>query len=427
MPSPAKIFVLDTSVLLADSNALCAFAEHEIVIPVVVLVELESKRSHPIVGWHARQALHALESLREKFGGLTDPVPVNDAGGTVRVELNSISNSEIPVALQDTSNDYRILSVAKALATKHPHKTVTIVTKDLPLRLKASLVGLDADAYKREMVSVLWDGYTTVHLQEPDPDFVDGSPVTLGGLSHPVNSGVVMRSGTQSLLGRVHVDGRVHPLRSENLFKIQPHSAEQRFAIDLLLDPTVGIVSLGGSAGTGKSLLAIAAGLHATLKGDFSRVLVFRPMHAVGAQDVGFLPGNIEEKMLPWTLAIQDVLEYLAGGNDNSRYVKYAENVDVEPFTFLRGRTLTNTFIIIDEAQNIEREVLLTTLSRVGAGSRVVLTHDIDQRDNPHVGRYDGVASVVETLKNHALFGHVTLKRPERSEVAALVTKLLLS
>lgn len=425
MPSPAKIFVVDTSVLLADSGALGAFGEHEIVIPVVVIVELESKRSHPIVGWHARQALHALEALREKFGGLTDPVPVNDVGGTLRVELNSITNNEIPIALQDSSNDHRILSVAKSLASKHPHKTVTIVTKDLPLRLKASLVGLDADAYKREMVSALWDGYTSVEIRSLD-DFSRGSPVTVGaGFSPPVNSGVVMRSGTQSLLGRMHSDGRVHPLLSENLLKIHPHSVEQRFAIDLLLDDTVGIVSLGGSAGTGKSLLAIAAGLHATLRGNFSRVLVFRPMHAVGAQDVGFLPGNIEEKMLPWTLAIQDVLEYLAGGNDNSRYVKFAEKVDVEPFTFLRGRTLTNTFIIIDEAQNIEREVLLTTLSRVGAGSRVVLTHDIDQRDNPHVSRYDGIASVVETLKDNALFGHVTLQRPERSEVAALVTKLL--
>ncbi len=202
-------------------------------------------------------------------------------------------------------------------------------------------------------------------------------------------------------------------------------SAEQRVALDLLADPDVGIVSLGGAAGTGKSVLAIAAGLDAVLeRATHKRVVVFRPLYAVGGQDLGFMPGDADEKMNPWAAAVHDALDAIAGPEVIDEVIE-RRLLEVLPLTHIRGRSLTDTFVVIDEAQNLERGVLLTALSRLGAGSRVVLTHDVAQRDNLRVGRHDGIAAVVAALKGHPLFGHVTLTRSERSAIAALVTELL--
>ncbi|MGO1539650.1 MAG: PhoH family protein, partial [Leucobacter sp.] len=203
------------------------------------------------------------------------------------------------------------------------------------------------------------------------------------------------------------------------------HSAEQRLAIDLLLDQQVGIVSLGGRAGTGKSVLALAAGLEAVLERQQHRkVMVFRPLYAVGGQELGYLPGDQQEKMNPWAEAVFDALGSVVSENVLDEVV--ARNlVEVLPLTHIRGRSLHDAFVIVDEAQSLERGVLLTMLSRIGKNSRVVLTHDVAQRDNLRVGRFDGVAAVIEKLKGHQLFGHVTLTRSERSDIAALVTDLL--
>jgi PhoH-like ATPase len=215
----------------------------------------------------------------------------------------------------------------------------------------------------------------------------------------------------------------VRPERA--LFDVRGRSAEQRIALDLLADPDVGIVSMGGPAGTGKSVLALAAGLDAVLEArTHHRVVVFRPIYAVGGQELGFLPGSEAEKMAPWGAAVTDALEAIAGPSVIEE-VLGRDLLEVLPLTYIRGRSLTDSFVIIDEAQNLERGVLLTALSRVGQGSRVILTHDVAQRDNLRVGRHDGIVSVIETLKGHPLFGHVTLTRPERSPVAALVTQVL--
>ncbi len=426
-PARPRTHVLDTSVLLADPACLGRFAEHEVVLPVVVLTELEGKRHHPDLGWAAREALRHLERLRIAHGSLTLPLPVNAEGGTLRVELNHQDTRTLPQSLTSDNNDHRILAVARNLADEG--HDVVVVSKDLPLRLKASIVGLDADEYRNEQArDTGWTGFTELEVEAADIDelFEERTVDLAAARDLPCHTGVALVHGSQSALGRVHPDKRIHLVTGErSLFDVRGRSAEQRLAIDLLSDPEIGIISLGGRAGTGKSVLALAAGLEAVLEaGTHSRVIVFRPLFAVGGQDLGFLPGDREEKMGPWGAAVLDALHSLAG-REVVEEVLARDLLEVLPLTHIRGRSLTDAFVVIDEAQNLERQVLLTALSRLGEGSRVVLTHDVGQRDNLRVGRHDGITSVIEALTGHPLFGHITLARAERSPVAALVTRVL--
>ena len=426
-PSRLRTYVLDTSVLLADPLALVRFDEHAVVLPIVVLIELEAKRDHPELGWSARQALRHLERLRLEHGSLTVPIPVNEHGGTLRVELNHQSTEGLPAALTADNNDHRILAVAHNL--RKEGLDVAVVTKDLPLRLKASIVGLDADEYRNELATdSSWNGFVDLTVEPDDIDelFAERILDLPEARDLPCNAGVALHSGSQSALGRVHEDKSIHLVRGEQtLFDVAGRSAEQRIALDILADPSIGIVSLGGNAGTGKSVLALAAGLDAVLeKRTHKRILVFRPLFAVGGQELGFLPGDKDEKMGPWAAAVHDALESIAGPEVIAE-VFARDLLEVLPLTHIRGRSLTDTFVIIDEAQNLEKAVLLTALSRLGDGSRVVLTHDVAQRDNLRVGRHDGIASVIDAMKGHPLFAHVTFTRSERSAVAALVTSLL--
>ena len=296
-----RTYVLDTSVLLADPWALGRFAEHEVVIPLVVLTELEAKRHHPELGWAARETLRMLEDLRLGHGSLLRPMPVNEQGGTLRVEVNHTEMAGFPAALTHDTNDHRILAVARNLAAEG--RDVVVVTKDLPLRLKASIVGLEADEYRNELaVDSSWNGVVELDVDGGTIDtlFADHAVDVAAGRQLPCNTGVVLHAGTQSALGRVHDDKRIHLARSDRtLFDVRGRSAEQRIAIDLLADPGVGIVSLGGPAGTGKSVLALAAGLEAVLEQrTHNRVIVFRPIFPVGGQDLGYLPGSESEKMI---------------------------------------------------------------------------------------------------------------------------------
>jgi len=422
-----RTYVLDTSVLLADPWSLQRFAEHEVVIPLIVLTELEGKRHHPELGWAARQTLRMLEALRLEHGSLLRPMPANDHGGTLHVEVNHTETAGFPRALSQDTNDHRILAVARNLANEG--RDVVLVSKDLPLRLKASIVGLAADEYRNELVAdTSWNGLVELDVEGPTIDtlFADHAAEVPVGLDLPANAGVVLHAGTQSALARVREDKRMHLVRPDRtVFEVRGRSAEQRIAIDLLSDHEVGIVSLGGPAGTGKSVLALAAGLDAVMEQrTHKRVIVFRPIFPVGGQDLGYLPGSEAEKMLPWGAAVTDALEAIAGREVIEEVIDRGL-LEVLPLTHIRGRSLTDSFVVIDEAQNLERSVLLTALSRLGENSRVVLTHDVAQRDNLRVGRHDGIVSVIETLKGHPLFGHVTLTRAERSRVAALVTQVL--
>ncbi len=421
-----SVFVLDTSVLLAEPGALGAFGRHEVVLPIVVINELEAKRNHPELGWAARTVLRELERIRTEDGNLLEGAPVTAEGGTVRIEFNHRDGAGMPESLIDGSNDSRILSVAKALSMEGRH--VVLLSKDLPLRLKASLLDLDTDEYRGEVLREPdWTGVERVAVTSDVIDeLYENGEVRLDG-PHPTNGGIILEAGSsQSALARVRSDGWAQKIHAEReVFGVRGRSSEQRFALELLADPSVGIVSLGGKAGTGKSILAIAAGLDAVLEQQLQRrVLVFRPLYAVGGQDLGYLPGDSDEKMSPWGDAVGDALDAIASPNVIDE-IRERDLIEVLPLTHIRGRTLTDSFIIIDEAQNLERSVLLTALSRVGEGSKVVLTHDVAQRDNLRVGRDDGILSVVTALRGHGLFGHVTLQRSERSAVAALVTDLL--
>ncbi|MBF4609075.1 PhoH family protein [Curtobacterium sp. VKM Ac-1393] len=421
-----RTYVLDTSVLLSDPRALFRFAEHAVVLPVVVVSELESKRNDPEIGYFARQALRLLDELRIEHERLDFPIAIGD-GGSFRVELNHSNQSVLPSGLQLGDNDSRILAVASNL--KNDGLDVVVVSKDLPLRVKASSIGMAAEEYRAELA--VDSGYTGIaDLQvsgEQMSDLYEKEEirsVQLDGV--PVNTGVVIHSERGSALGRVHTAGSVALVRGDReVFGLRGRSAEQRLAIDALLDSEIGIVSLGGSAGTGKSALALCAGLEAVLeRQQHKKIMVFRPLYAVGGQDLGFLPGDAGEKMNPWAQAVYDTLGSVVSDNVLDEVVERGL-IEVLPLTHIRGRSLHDAFVIVDEAQSLERNVLLTMLSRIGQNSRVVLTHDVAQRDNLRVGRHDGIASVIERLKGHPLFAHVTLTRSERSAIAALVTDLL--
>ncbi|MDK7046975.1 MULTISPECIES: PhoH family protein [Corynebacterium] len=430
-----KTYVVDTSVLLSDPWALRKFAEHDVVLPVVVISELEGKRHHPELGWFARQALRFLEELRATYEALDQPVPVNVDGGTLRVELNHQDQSLLPTAFRGPEGDHRILACALNLA--HEGKDTVLVTKDVPLRVKAGAVGVQADEYHAQ--DVVLTGYTGMATVQTSSDVIDAlyrdGEVMLDGVETdkgtavedlPVHCGLTLAAGAQSALGRMSADGVVELVRGDiNAFGLQGRSAEQRIALDLLMDPNVGIVSIGGRAGTGKSALALCAGLEAVLeRGEHRRIVVFRPMYAVGGQSLGYLPGTESDKMNPWAQAVYDTLEGLVSDNVMEE-VHERGLIEVLPLTHIRGRSLHDAFVIVDEAQSLERNVLLTVLSRLGKGSRVVLTHDVAQRDNLRVGRHDGVQAVIEKLKGHELFAHITLQRSERSAIAELVTDLL--
>jgi PhoH-like ATPase len=422
-----RTYVLDTSVLLADPAALKRFHEHEVVLPVVVITELEAKRHHPELGYFARAALRMLDELRVVHGKLDEPVPVSDEGGTVRVELNHSDPSRLPSGFRLGDNDTRILSVALNLSAEGAD--VTLVSKDLPMRVKASSVGLAAEEYRAELA--IETGYTGLSELEVSPYDLDalyeeGVLELPAARDLPCHSGLVLLSSRGSALGRVTPNKQVRLVRGDReAFGIHGRSAEQRIALDLLLDHEIGIVSLGGRAGTGKSALALCAGLESVLeRRQHKRVVVFRPLFAVGGQELGYLPGSESEKMQPWAQAVFDTLGAVASAEVIDEVLARGM-LEVLPLTHIRGRSLHDAFVVVDEAQSLERNVLLTVLSRVGAGSRVVLTHDVAQRDNLRVGRYDGVVAVVERLKGHPLFAHVTLTRSERSPIAALVTEML--
>ncbi|MFT4189375.1 MAG: PhoH family protein [Aeromicrobium sp.] len=426
-PTPRRTYVLDTSVLLADPGALTRFHEHEVVLPVVVVTELEAKRHHPELGYFARAALRFLDDLRVRHGALDRPLPVGEEGGTLRVELNHVDASALPPGFRLGDNDTRILSVAANLAEEG--HAVTLVSKDLPMRVKASAVGLAAEEYRAEWAPETgWTGMRELEVAAADLDeLYERGEVDLPEAAElPTHTGLVLLADHGSGLGRVAADKRVLLVRGDReAFGLHGRSAEQRVALDLLLDPDVGIVSLGGRAGTGKSALAVCAGLEAVMeRGQQQKVVVFRPLYAVGGQELGYLPGGENEKMGPWAQAVFDTLGAVASPAVVEEILDRGM-LEVLPLTHIRGRSLHDAFVIVDEAQSLERNVLLTVLSRIGANSKVVLTHDVAQRDNLRVGRHDGVVAVVEKLKGHPLFAHVTLTRSERSPVAALVTEML--
>ena len=421
-------YVLDTSVLLSDPLSLTRFAEHDVVLPIVVITELEAKRQHPELGFFARQALRMLDELREVHGDLSQPLPIGEEGGRIHVELNHQNMQSLPAGFRLGDNDTRILAVAKNLQLEG-HEVV-LVSKDLPMRIKASASGVAAQEYRAALARDRgYTGTTVAHVTDTQLQALyDGHELSIEDVAHlPINHGFTLKAPMGgSALGRMTAAKTIELVPGgQQVFGISGRSAEQRLAIDLLLDDSVGIVSIGGAAGTGKSALALCAALEAVVERRIQRkIIVFRPMYAVGGQELGYLPGDQDEKMGPWAQAVFDTLGSMVSQNIIEEALSRGL-LEVLPLTHIRGRSLHDAFVIVDEAQSLERNVLLTMLSRIGQNSRVILTHDVAQRDNLRVGRYDGIVSVIEALKDNELFAHITLQRSERSKIAELVTKVL--
>jgi PhoH-like ATPase len=445
---PLRTYVLDTNVLIADPDALGRFEEHDVVIPLTVVEELDKLKTRPDeTGASARRAIRGLEAMRER-GNLSEGVGL-PGGGRIWVEVNHTGRLSLPEGLAHDSDDNRILATTANLAKElGDERAVVLVSKDASLRIKAEALKLAAEEYRHERVAIE-EGYLGVATLEVPGEVVDAIYADRGGRITPeqrlwANQFVVLRSGSQSALGQVRSSVAAgEPVEvtlthdAPEAFGVRARSKEQHFALHLLRDPAIPLVSLAGNAGTGKTYLAVAAGLDATMeRREYDRVLVFRPVVPVGRQDLGFLPGDVDEKISPWMKAIHDtVAQLFRGTHDTDRRESYTQDlvqgllddgtVQLEPLTFIRGRTFVRTFAILDEAQNVEYGVLRSLASRLGEGSKLVLCHDTTQVDHPYVDPESGVAAVIERLKGEPLFGHVTLLKGERSPVAELVARRL--
>ena len=434
----ANTFVLDTCVLLADPNAPLRFDEHDVVLPLVVVEELDRKKTRlDEVGANARAAIRLLEELgASRDGGLRDAVTMA-GGGTLRIELNGIHSDKLPIALDPNTPDHRILSTCLNLDQEG---RAVLVTKDAALRIKSAQLGVAVQDYKADtdpveqihsgVDEVLTDGATIDRL-------FDEGKIELEGLDALVNQFLVLRSGSsRSALARVvqHEPTVIVERVPTHVraFGVEPKNVRQTVALHQLLDPDIPAVSLMGMAGTGKTFLSLAAALEQVLEQSrYRRVSVYRPLVAVGRQEVGYLPGDLSEKLAPWMAAVHDNLYALFSdaGVDGAKHA-IEELVDrgeleMAAVTYLRGRSITGEFVIIDEAQNLELPTLKVILTRMSRDSKVVFCGDLTQVDNPYISPFGGMAALIEKFKGSPLFGHVSLERSVRSPLAEMAATVL--
>jgi len=436
-----KIYVLDTNVLLYDSQALSRFEDNSIIIPITVIEEMDRfKKDMNETGRNARQVSRLMDAFR-KTGSLSKGVQLEN-GGTLRIEIYEEQvMKRLPPELRVDRGDNRILAVAVDLK-ETSSVPVILVTKDTNLRIKADALGVDAQDYESDKVAID-DLFTGVTDMEVGADVIDrfysqGWLEMNGGLLP--NQYVTLTEAanrSHSAIGRFYQpSGRIQPLKGggeEGVWSLFPRNREQSFALDALLDDDIKIVTLVGKAGTGKTLLAIAAGLHKTAEENvYNRLLVSRPVFPMG-RDLGFLPGDIEEKLTPWMQPIFDNVELLLTGHEGEkRHSKgYKELMamgilEIEPLTYIRGRSIPNQYMIVDEAQNLTPHEIKTIVTRAGEGTKIVLTGDPYQIDNPYVdAESNGLTYVVERLKDQTISGHITMMKGERSELAELAANLL--
>lgn len=433
-----KTYVLDTCVLLADPLSLLRFDEHDVVLPLVVVEELDRQKTRvDEVGANSRRAIRTLESLgASERGGLRTAVQL-DSGGTLRIELNGTHSDRLPNALNPVTPDHRILATCLNLVDGG-EKTV-LVTKDASLRIKGAQLGVEVEDYRADTVPVD-ESYSGVAEIDVDTALID-QLYAEGKGSLPnndlfVNQYVILKAmGSQSAVGRVidTVGGTtiVRVPGSRQAFGIESKNARQAFALDLLMDPDVTAVSMMGVAGTGKTFLALAAALEQTIEaGRYRRISVYRPLVAVGRQEVGFLPGDLDEKLAPWMAAVHDNLYALFSGDPQTAKGAIDELmerhvIEMAAVTYLRGRSITDELVIIDEAQNLEYPTLKVILTRIASGSKVVFCGDLSQVDNPYISPFGGLAALIEKLKGESLFGHITLEKSVRSPLAELAASIL--
>jgi PhoH-like ATPase len=438
--SSKKVFVLDTNVLLHDPMAIFHFQEHDIVIPIVVIEEIDTfKKDQTDLGRNARNVSRQLDKLRAT-GTLSQGVPL-EGGGSLKVDVAQHS-MDLITTLDKHKADNLILACALDLMNVRKEKVV-MVSKDTNLRIKADALGLLAEDYTTDKVAVdeLYTGTVVWTVDPAQVDLMfDGGLVPEPGQELNPNQFVTLvdRSNeTHTALGRFYAaDGRIHPLKRMEVapWGIKPRNREQQFALELLLDDTIQVVTLLGKAGTGKTLLAIAAGLQQVVDDErFNKLLVSRPVMPMG-RDLGFLPGDISEKLRPYMQPIYDNLDFIVAANMEQRrrssmtpgQLEEGGYMAVEPLTYIRGRSIPNQFIIVDEAQNLTPHEVKTILTRAGDGTKIVLTGDPFQIDNPYVdASTNGLSYLAEHFKHLELAGHVTLNKGERSKMAELASNLL--
>ena len=437
--SDRKTYVLDTCVLLADPMAPLRFEEHHVVIPLVVVEELDRKKTRmDEVGTNARRSIRLLEEHgASRSGGLRDAIDL-PSGGTIRIEPNGVRSTRLPEILDPTTPDHRLLSVC--LNLDDAGAASVLVTKDAALRIKGAQLGVEVQDYRADTVSVN-ESYSGVAEIEQSREFIDRlyseGKMTLDRTDLLVNQYVVLKApNAQSAVAQVvQAEPETALVRvpgARRVFGVESKNLRQAFALDLLLNPDVPAVSIMGQPGTGKTFLALAAGLEQVMEaGRYRKVSVYRPLVAVGRQEVGFLPGDLDEKLAPWMAAVHDNLYALfSNGGLGAARAAVEELVDrdeleMAAITYLRGRSITGEYVIIDEAQNLELSTLKVILTRMSSDSKVVLCGDFSQVDNPYVSPMGGVAALVEKLKGSHLFGHVTLERTVRSPLAELASNLL--
>jgi PhoH-like ATPase len=433
-----KNYVLDTNVLLHDARALFAFADNNVVIPIYVLEEIDTfKKDQSELGRNARQIARLLDEYRSVHGGLSHAQKL-ETGGTVRVALskNPIKNP----SYDSRSMDQRILELAIEVRDADPKTPTVMVTKDVNMRIRGDALGLLTADFEPERISVdeLYPGNRELLVPSSTIDefFKDGSVVVDAPGLHANEFLTLKDEAGKSALTRWDKGlGKAVPVKKlrEGVWGIKPRNREQHFALDLLLNEDIKLVTLVGKAGTGKTLLAIAAGLQmVTEEQKFAKLLVSRPIFPLG-RDIGYLPGDIEEKLNPWMQPIYDNLELLLGLNktDKKDGRSYAELVDlgfveIEPLTYIRGRSLPNVYMIVDEAQNLTPHEIKTIITRAGEGTKIILTGDPYQIDHPYLdSSNNGLTTVAERFKNEAIAGHVILTKGERSPLAELATQIL--
>ncbi|HEY9555477.1 MAG TPA: PhoH family protein [Acidimicrobiales bacterium] len=442
----ATRMVLDTSVLISDPDCITAFPGADTVIPLVVVEELDQHKSRlDDVGRAARSVIRAIEELRVANGGDIRTAVALPHGGTLRIETNGLHLNEIREhGLDPSRNDNRILAASLGQAA---HGRTVVVSNDAALRIKAAQLGLEAMEHHRLRGRVAVDrpvGWSTIEVSAATIDLLYSESAGLGiaELDEPdatrlavdlTERYAVLRAGSQSVLVR-HEDGELSAMqRVPEPWGLRPRAKEQQFALDLLLDPDIRVVALDGMAGTGKTILALAAGLDQVIESNlYDKVAVYRPVVPVGKAELGFLPGTLDEKLDPWMIAVHDALVALTErrSHADARAVMdeltERDKLSLEAVTYLRGRSLQGTYVLVDEAQNLEPTTLKTILTRVGEGTKVVFTGDTSQIDAPYLSEHNNAVSVlIDAFEGEACFGHVRLSHCERSEVASLAATRL--
>lgn len=440
MPDPTvRTYVLDTCVLLADPHAPLRFDEHRVVLPLVVVEELDRKKTRmDEVGANARAAIRLLERLgASRPGGLRDPVDL-PSGGSLRIEVNGVVSDRLPKVFDPATADHRLLAACLNLADEGAEPI--LVTKDAALRIKAAQLGVEVEDYRADTADVeeVWSGVVEAEVEGTVIDrLFEEDKVVLTDVTAHVNEFVVLRSGrSRSAIVRVvEAEPAVVVQRvsgSPRAFGVEPKNLRQAVALHHLLDPDIPAVSLMGMAGSGKTFLALAAALEQVLEQRrYRRVSVYRPLVAVGRQELGFLPGDLSEKLAPWMAAVHDNLYALFadagpdGARDAVEELSETGALELAAVTYLRGRSITEEFVIIDEAQNLELSTLKVILTRMARGSKLVFCGDLTQVDNPYISPYGGMAALIEKFKGSPLFGHVILERSVRSPLAEMAATVL--